>query len=166
MSSTHTHGRLVLRAAWALTSVVQQIEAQSRVGRYALARCVQKRNALTLVVWKKYALTLCVWKAKCPGTRHPEGICHGRCRPDATYLDTRRLEQIRPDTWRLEGICRGIRHPVGICRGVRRPDATCLDTRRPDEICPDTQRLEGEMPWLSSSGRHMLWSVSTGRHMP
>jgi len=144
--SADTQGRLVLLAAWVLTSVVQQVEAQSRVGRYALARCVQKGNALTLVVWKKYALTLCVWKAKCPGSRHPEGICRGRHRPDATYLDTSCLGEIRPDTRRLEGICRGIRRPVGICHGVRRPDATCLDTRRPDEICPDTQRLEGETP--------------------
>jgi len=55
-------------------------------------------QTLTLVVWKKYALTLCVWKAKCPGTRHPEGKYHRRYRPEATCLDTRRQEEIRPDT--------------------------------------------------------------------
>jgi len=55
-----THGHLVLDPAWTQTSVVQQVEAQSRVGRYALARCVQKANALTLIVWKKYALTLSI----------------------------------------------------------------------------------------------------------
>jgi len=54
--SADMHGHLVLRVAWALTSVVQQVEAQLRIGRYALTCCVQKANALTLIVWKKYAV--------------------------------------------------------------------------------------------------------------
>jgi len=61
--------------------------------------CVDRTpHTLTLVVRKKYALTLWVWKTECPGTRHPEGVCRGRHRPDATCVDTRRLEEIRPDT--------------------------------------------------------------------
>jgi len=62
-SSAHTHGRLALGVACALTSIVRKVYAEVRVGRYALARSLLKANALTLVVWKKYALTLCVWKA-------------------------------------------------------------------------------------------------------
>ena len=86
-------------------------------------------HTLTLIIGKKYALTLGVWKAKCPGTRHPECICCGRDRPEATCLNTGCQEEIRPDTRRLEGICRGICRPVGICCGGSRPDTTYLNTR-------------------------------------
>jgi len=59
-------------------------------------------HVMTFVVWTKYALTLCIWKGKYPGTRHPEGICRGRHLPDATCHDICRLEEICPDTLRLE----------------------------------------------------------------
>jgi len=66
--------------------------------------CVdQTPHALTLVVWKKYARTFCVWKVKYPGTPHLEGIYCGVCRPDATCLDTCRLEEICTETLHLEG---------------------------------------------------------------
>jgi len=58
--STYIHGRLILRVARALTGVVLQVEAQSHVRRYALARCVQKATALTFIIWKKYALALVI----------------------------------------------------------------------------------------------------------
>jgi len=83
--------------------------------------------------------------------------------PDATCLDTRRLEEICLDacrleeicldTLRLEGICPDTRRLEGTCRGVRRPDATYLDTHRLEEICHDTRHLEGKMPWHLSLGR-------------
>ena len=59
----HTHGRVVLGVAWEMTNIIRKVEVQSRVGRYDLARSVQKTNALAIIVRKKYALTRCVWKA-------------------------------------------------------------------------------------------------------
>jgi hypothetical protein len=43
---------------------------------------------------KKICVDIWCLEGICPGTRRPNGICRGRCCPDATYIDIRRLEEI------------------------------------------------------------------------
>jgi len=122
-----------------------------RCGMGTDERSPEGRGAVTR---RKIRLDSLCLQGKCPGTRHMEGIYRGRHRPDATYLDTRRPEEIYGDTLRLEGKCPDTCHLEGICCGRHRPDATYLDTRRLEEICLDTLRLEGKMPLHASSGRN------------
>ena len=91
MSGRQNAQVLVIRKAYTLALVVWKVLAMACVD--------QMPHTLTLVLQKIYALTLCVWKAKCPGTRHLEGIGHGRHHPEATCLDTRRQEEMPHDTW-------------------------------------------------------------------
>jgi len=134
-SSTYTHG------------LPRTSQCERHVGCSA-----PQANALTLVLKKNIGRL----EELRPGTRHPEGTCHGRHRPDATCHDIRRLEEICPDT----------RHPEGIYRGRQSPDATCRDIRRLEEICADSLPLEGKVPGLSSSGMHMPWQAVSGCHIP
>ena len=53
--------------------------------------------------------------------------------PDTICLDTRRLEEIYPETRRLEGISHGICRPVGTRCGGHHPDTTYLDIRSLEE---------------------------------
>jgi len=152
MSGAHTYGHLLLGAVWVLTSVVQKVEAQPHVGRYTLARCIQKANTLTMVIRKKYALTHCVWKANAlaliiqkayamagivqmPHTltlvvwkKYALTLCVWK----AKCHSVRHLKEIRPDTRRPKRSC-----CAGCC-----PDATCRDTHRPEEIRTDTCHME------------------------
>jgi len=134
-SSTHTHGPpRTSRCEW-------------HVGHSA-----PQANTLTLVLKKNISRL----EELRPGTRRPEGICHGRYHPDATCHDIRRLEEICPDS----------RHPEGIYRGRGRPDATCRDICRLEEIYADTLPLEGKVPGHSSSGMHTPWQAVSARHIP
>jgi hypothetical protein len=73
-------------------------------------------------------------EGKCPGTRCPEGTYRGRRHPDATRLDTPRLEVIWLDTLHLEGKC----------SGTRRLDAnTMVNLIRTVAIYLDPDRSEG-----------------------
>ena len=159
----HTHARLALGAACALTSVVRKvcggtrrkicIGAQRPEGKRLDTRRLKKKYALTLCVWKAYTLvgivrtphvmTLVVWKnyALALAVRKAYAVAGVVRTPHVMTFVVWKKYALTLCVWKRKYL--GTRRPECRCRGRRRPDATCFG---------------------SSSERHMTWQASS-RHM-
>jgi len=109
-----------------------EVFAVAPIDRYALPHHVQKA----------YRQTIRIWKSKRHGTRCPEGIYAGTCRPKCTFHGVCHLEEIHLDSCLLDGKCPGTRCLQGICPGTSNPNSTCCGMRHLEEIHSATHRLE------------------------